>query len=149
MTCVCRFVGDNITLEINSFRFIVIVIFKKNVINIGCVFSLLLFSFSANAKIKNTSCLASKHHITQSDQFGDVAIEKNTPLNFKFENGDLYISETTRGSKPYRYGASKYTGYNTYLVNSNMLVNVDSSDIPTKAAIVDTYNINVYWLYCS
>ncbi len=111
--------------------------------------SLTLISFGANAKIKNTSCLASKHYITQPDQFGDVAIERNSALNFKFESGDLYISETTRSSKPYRYGASKYTGYNTYLVNSNMLVNVNSSGIPTKAAIVDTYSINVYWLYCS
>ncbi|ACH64209.1 hypothetical protein VFMJ11_A0745 [Aliivibrio fischeri MJ11] len=70
-------------------------------------------------------------------------------LNFKFDNGDLYISETTRDSKPYKYGTSKYTGYSSYLVNSNMLVNVNSSGVPTKAAIVDAYNINVYWLYCS
>ncbi|HGE6115868.1 hypothetical protein [Vibrio cholerae] len=121
---------------------------NKSIFNICGFLFLTLYSFGTNAKIKDTSCLASKYYLAEYNSTGSVTMEKAYSLNFAFKNGDLYISETRRGSQPYKYGTSKYTGYGTYLVNSNMLVNINSSDIPTKAAIVDANNINVYWLYC-
>ncbi len=106
-------------------------------------------SFNVMAEIRDISCLASKHVITGSSDFNDIRMDASGALNFRFNDGNLFISETKINSEPYKYGSSKYTGYNTYLINSNMLVSTDHSGTPTKAAIVDSYNINIYWLYCS